>query len=308
MTTSDLGWEFWRSFLAVARTGSLSAAARSLRLTQPTLGRHVDALEEALGEPLFVRSQHGLQPTALALSLVPHAEAMASAADSLLRTASGEAEGERGTVRLAASEMIGIEVLPPMLARFRERHPGIVLEVVLSNRNEDLLRRDADIAVRMVRPRQAALVARHLGAVGIGLYAMRDYLGRHGVPQTAAELATHTVVGVDRDNAALEAIRIGGEPVSRELFSYRCDSDIGQLAAVRAGVGIGICQHGVAARDPNLVPVLPDLFHFSLDMWLAMHEDLRYSRRVRLLFDHLAAELPAYAKTGRRPARGKNDA
>nr|WP_295464025.1 LysR family transcriptional regulator [Mesorhizobium sp.] len=300
MTGSDLGWELWRSFLAVTETGSLSAAARSLRLTQPTLGRHVDALEEALGEPLFVRSQHGLQPTALALSLVPHAEAMAAAAESLLRTASGEAEGERGTVRLAASEIVGIEVLPAMLARFREAHPGIVLELALSNRNEDLLRRDADIAVRMVRPQQAALVARRIGAIGIGLYAKRDYLARHGNPSGVGELSAHTVIGVDRNNAALEAIRIGGEPVLRELFSYRCDSDVGQLAAVRAGVGIGICQHGVAARDPDLVPVLPDLFDLSLDMWLAMHEDLRYSRRVRLLFDHLAAELGAYAKVGRR--------
>ena len=300
MTGSDLGWELWRSFLAVTETGSLSAAARSLRLTQPTLGRHVDALEATLGAPLFTRSQHRLQPTSLALSLVPHAEAMASAADNLLRTASGEAEGERGTVRLAASEIVGIEVLPAMLGRFREAHPGIALELALSNRNEDLLRRDADIAVRMVRPQQAALVARRIGTVGIGLYAKRDYLARHGVPETAAELASHTVVGVDRNNAALEAIRIGGEPVSRELFSYRCDSDVGQLAAVRAGVGIGICQHGVAARDPDLVPVLPDLFDLSLDMWLAMHEDLRHSRRVRLLFDHLAAELGAYAKVGQR--------
>jgi DNA-binding transcriptional LysR family regulator len=300
MTAYDLGWEYWRSFLAVAETGSLSAAARSLRLTQPTLGRHVDALEAALGAPLFTRSQHGLQPTSLALSLVPHAGAMAAAADSLLRTASGEAEGERGTVRLAASEIIGIEVLPAILARFREAHPGIVLELALSNRNEDLLRRDADIAVRMIRPQQAALVARRIGAVGVGLYAKRGYLARHGTPSSVRDLSSHTVVGVDRDRAVLDAIRVGGQPVPSELFSYRCDSDIGQLAAVRAGVGIGICQHGVAARDPDLVPVLPDLFDFSLDMWLAMHEDLRQSRRVRLLFDHLAVELAAYAATGHR--------
>lgn len=302
MTGSDLGWELWRSFLAVTETGSLSAAARSLRLTQPTLGRHVDALEATLGAPLFTRSRHGLQPTSLALSLVPHAEAMASAADSLLRTASGEAEGERGTVRLAASEIVGIEVLPAMLGRFREAHPGIVLELTLSNRNEDLLRRDADIAVRMVRPQQAALVARRIGAIGIGLYAKRDYLARHGNPSGVEDLSAHCVIGVDRDRAVLEAIRIGGVRVTHDLLSYRCDSDVGQLAAVRAGVGIGICQHGVAARDPDLLPVLPDQFDLSLDMWLAMHEDLRHSRRVRLLFDHLAAELGAYAKVGlRRP-------
>lgn len=296
MERSDPGWELWRSFLAVTRTGSLSAAARSLRLTQPTIGRHIDALEAELAAPLFTRSQHGLRPTLLALSLVPHAETMASAVDNLLRTASGDAEGETGVVRLAASEIVGIEVLPPILAAFREAHPRIVIELALSNRNEDLLRRDADIAVRMVRPDQSGLVARRIGVVGIGLYATRGYIGRHGMPADVDALFAHTMVGVDRNAEALAAITIAGRSVSREIFSIRCDSDVGQLALVRAGIGIGVCQVGVAARDDAMVPVLPEAVHFSLDMWLAMHEDLRHSKRVRLLFDHLATGLGNYVK------------
>jgi DNA-binding transcriptional LysR family regulator len=299
MTRSDLGWELWRSFLAVVRTGSLSAAARSLRLTQPTIGRHIDALETGLAAPLFTRSQNGLRPTALALTLVPHAETMASTVANLLRTASGEAEGETGVVRLTASEIVGIEVLPPILAAFREVHPRIVIELAISNRNEDLLRRDADIAVRMVRPEQAALVARRIGSIGIGLYATRSYIDRHGMPENVDALFARTMIGVDRNEEVMAAIRIGGRTVSRDMFSYRCDSDVGQLAAVRAGVGIGVCQDGVAKRNADLLPVLPNKVRFALDMWLAMHEDMRDSRRVRLLFEHLTAGLQAYAATGR---------
>src|SRR5579859_4753296 len=159
MMSTAPGWELYRSFLAVVREKSLSAAARSLSLTQPTLGRHVDALEEALGMPLFTRSQAGLIATDGALRLVPHAEAMASAAAALVRAASGEADEARGAVRITASEMVGTEVLPPMLAAFREQHPRIAVELVVSNRAQDLLRRDADIAVRMVKPTQGALLA-----------------------------------------------------------------------------------------------------------------------------------------------------
>src|SRR6478609_9570878 len=155
MNSTEPGWEHYRSFLAVYREGSLSGAARALGLTQPTVGRHLDALETALGTSLFTRSQNGLRPSTGAAALVPHVEAMASAAAALGRAASGEALEERGAVRVTASEMVGIEVLPPALAGFREAHPLIDVELVLSNRTADLSRRDADIAIRMVKPTQA---------------------------------------------------------------------------------------------------------------------------------------------------------
>ncbi len=296
MTTAEPGWELYRSFLAVLRQGSLSAAARRLRLTQPTLGRHIAALEAALKVALFTRSPSGLVPTPAALDLATHAEAMAAGAEALRRAASGEAEEERGTVRLTASEIMGAEVLPAMLARFRGRHPHIAIELVLSNRNEDLLRREADLALRMTRPRQAALVARRVGAVGLGLYAHRSYVEARGLPRRVDELRRHPLIGFDRDDSSWRSIAGAALPVTRELFAFRSDSDLAQLAALRAGLGIGGCQHGIARRDGALVPVLPQAVRFSLELWLAHHEDLRASRRVRLLFDHLAADLAAYAK------------
>src|SRR3954470_22939139 len=176
MMKTEPGWELYRSFLAVIREKSLSGAARALSLTQPTLGRHIDALESAFGASLFTRSQAGLLPTARATALIPHAEAMASAASALARAASGEAEEERGAVRVTASEMIGTEVLPAVLTAFREQHPSIAVELVISNRSEDLLRRDADVAVRMVKPTQKALLARRLGTLQLGLHAHPDYV------------------------------------------------------------------------------------------------------------------------------------
>ena len=287
------GWELYRSFLAVVRDGSLSRAARALALTQPTLGRHIDALEAALDLPLFTRSQHGLTPTAAALAFIPHAEAMATAAEALMRAASGAAEEERGTVRLTASDIVGGALLPPILARFQEHHPGIILELALSNRTEDLLRRDADIAIRMVRPVQAALIARRIGTISLHLYAHRRYVQQRGLPDSLASLASHTLIGFDRDDSAVRRFAVAGVAVTRELFGFRCDNDLAQLAALRAGVGILACQDLIAARDPDLVPMLASELSFELEMWLAMHEDLRASRRVRLLYDHLAGELAA---------------
>lgn len=286
-------WDLYRSFLAVMRDGTLTGAARRLGLTQPSLGRHVDALEAALGIALFTRSRLGLTPTPQALELLPHAEVMAAAAEALARTASGEAGEATGTVRLTASEIMGTEVLPPMLRPFLRHHPHIALELSLTNRVEDLLRRDADIAVRHLRPRQEALVARKIGEVAIGLFGHRTYLDAHGLPESLNDLRQHLLIGWDRDaGAAAEAL--ADFPLIRENFAIRCDNYPAQLAALRAGLGIGACQHPIAARDPDLVPVLPDVVRFPLEIWLCAHEDLLASRRVRLLMDHLAEGLSAY--------------
>jgi DNA-binding transcriptional LysR family regulator len=204
---------------------------------------------------------------------------MAAASAALRRTASGGAKADRGTVRVAAREMIGCEVLPPILASFRDSHPGITLELALSNRNEDLLRRDADIAVRMVRPRQKSLVARRIGQSAIGFYAHRSYVEKYGLPKEIAELETHCLIGFDRNDLAL-----------------RCDSDLAQFAALKAGVGIGGCQHNIARRFPELVPVLAKALRFDLEVWVAMHEDMRSTGRIRVLFDHLAAGLSAFVR------------
>ena len=298
-------WDLYRTFLGVLREGSLSAAARTLGLTQPTAGRHVAALEHALGSALFARSQAGLVPTQSALALVPHAEAMAAAADALVRAASGGFDEPKGSVRVTASEFVGALVLPQMLASFRETHPRIAIELALSNRNQDLLRQEADIAVRMAPPTQRALLARKIGTVEIGLFAHRNYLKRHGTPRELAELgASHSLIGFDRDESAVRVLRQTGLPIARDVFALRTDNDHAQLQALLAGFGIGGCQVATALRYSDLVRVLPHAFGFSLPMWLVMHEDLKASPRVRLLFDHLAVKLAGYVKD--RGSRARN--
>jgi DNA-binding transcriptional LysR family regulator len=292
MATSQPGWELYRSFLAVVRERSLSGAARALGLTQPTIGRHIDALEDSLALTLFTRSQAGLDATEGAIALIPHAEAMASAAEALRRAASGAADDDGGTIRITASEMVGTEVLPEGLAAFRRAHPRVVIELVLSNRSEDLLRREADIAVRMVRPTQEALIARKIGVIHLGLHAHPRYVKAHGVPRDLAELAGHPLIGFDKAPSVRRLDKLG-MAVTRDMFAFRCDNDYGQYAALRAGFGLGFCQNALGKRD-GLVRVLPALLRFELGVWVAMHKDLRSTRRMRLMFDHLGAHLAAY--------------
>lgn len=286
-------WDLYHSFLAVLQEGSLSGAARRLGLTQPTVARHVDALEARIGAGLFLRSQRGLIPTDMALQLQPFAETLAATAAALLRAASGEGAGIRGSVRISASEVVGVEHLPPILARLRCRHPGLVIELVLSNAVDDLLRRDADIAVRMVQPAQDALIARRLPPVLLGLHAHSRYLDRRGVPGTLADLAGHDLIGFDRSTPAIRALVERFPVIDRANFALRADSDLAQLAAIRAGFGIGICQAVLARRDRDLVPVLPDALAIELGLWIVMHENLRGNARCRAVFDALAAGLGA---------------
>jgi len=294
MTTREPDWGLYRSFLAVLREGTLSGAARALGLTQPTIGRHVEALEQALGVQLFARTRHGLAPTEAAEALRADAEALEASAATLLRTASGQSERVRGAVRVTASEVVGVEVLPPILAALRAQWPELVIELVLANAVQDLTRRDADIAVRMTAPTQVALVARRIGTIPLGFHAHRAYLERCGTPANLEELADHTLIGFDRETPALRGLLRGTEGLSRSIFAFRADSDLAQLAAIRAGYGIGVCQRQIGARDPNLSHLLPDAFEVTLETWVAMHESLRTSPRCRAVFDALVDGLRAY--------------
>jgi len=294
--TWNIGWELYRSFLGVLREGSLSGAARALGITQPTAGRHVAALEEALGVVLFTRSQTGLLPTEVALALRTHAEAMESIAASMERAATSQGEGVRGVVRVSASEVVGTEVLPPIITQLREAHPALKVELVSTNRVQDLLRREADIAVRMVRPRQEQLVARRIGNIELGFHAHRDYIARHGTPRNLDDLPAHTVIGYDQPPAFVRAAGKSIRNFTRDTFSLRADSDLAQLALIRAGAGagIGVCQVGLAKRDPALVRLMPRAFSLKLDTWVTMHEDLRNSPRCRAAFDALVEGLSLY--------------
>ena len=284
-------WDVYRTFEAVLREGSLSGAARALELTQPSVARHIDALEKAIGVALFVRTPRGLSPTDAALELKPFAELLASTSAALLRTAEGRLGEVRGTVRISASEVVGIEHLPAILTRLRQRHPALTIELSLSNALDDLLQRKADIAIRMVRPEQKALVAKRIGFIQVGLHAHRDYLARRGVPASLDDLRDHDLIGYDSETPAIRAIAQHYPALDRGAFALRVDSDVAQLSAIRAGFGIGICQVPIAASESDLVRVLPRAFTVNLETWIAMHEDLRSSARCRAVFDALVEGL-----------------
>lgn len=295
MSTLDSGcdWERQRAFLAVITEGSLSAAARRIGVAQPTVRRRIEELEAEIGTPLFTRSPSGLLPTEQAHALAEHARAMAFAADAFARAASGEASEVSGWVRISASEVIAIEVLPPVLAALMRRHPRLVIELSPSNRTEDVLRREADIAVRMTRPQQEALVAQRIGAVTLGLHAHPDYLSAHGTPHSLEAMRGHALIGVEQDHAVLRALQAEGLAVTRDDFAFRSDNDLAQLAAIRAGLGIGVCQIGIGARD-GLVRLVPEAFAYDLETWVVCHEDLRGVARVRAVFDALVAGMRDY--------------
>ena len=298
---SDIGWEMYRSFLAVLNEGSLSGAARALGVAQPTVGRHVASLEKSLNLALFTRSQTGLMPTEAALALRSYAESMNSTAAALERVAASQGSGVRGTVRMTASDVIGVEVLPPIIASLRDEHPELVVELVLTDRMQDLLRREADIAVRMARPRQELLVARRIGEIELGLYAHQRYLSRHGTPKSMADVAHHALIGFDQPTLF---VRGAGKSLSgwrREAFAMRTDNNLAQLALIRAGAGIGVCQAAIARRDDALVRLFPRQFSLPLDTWITMHEDLRHSPRCRVAFDALVEGLQRYISPRRSP-------
>lgn len=291
-TPAPLDWSLLQAFVAVMRTGSLSAAAIELKLTQPTVGRQIRALEERVGEALFDRTPQGLRPTDRALALLDHAAGLEQAAQALGVAMAGRLDSPTGTVRITTSEPFGVERLPELLQPFMEANPGITIEMLPSSRIENLLRRDADIAIRFSRPEQPDLVGRQVGSVEYGCFASETYLARHGVPETLADLARHRMVGFDRDGFGRRASERMRLPVEAWRFVYRSDSMIGQHAAVRAGLGIGIMQARIGARS-GLRRLVAGEFAPKDAVWLVAHADVRQGRRFRAVYDHLAAVLPA---------------
>jgi DNA-binding transcriptional LysR family regulator len=281
-----VAWDDQRIFLTVLEEGSLSAAARRLGLSHPTVRTRVEALERALGTVLFTRSVNGLAPTDTALSLREPARAMAMASEFFIRAASATTEAT-GTVRLSVPEFMGVEVVPPMLATLRETHPGIHVELSLSNLPADLLAREVDIAIRTMTPRQEALVARKVASIPIGLYASHGYVARRGLPRTLDDLAGHDVIGPDRSRADLAMVERFGPAMSRARLVLRTDSHPAQIAAARAGVGIAPAQVPVGDRDPNLIRILPEFEIVAIETWIVTHENLSKAPRVRAVFDVL---------------------
>lgn len=291
----NIGWELYRSFLSVMQEGSLSAAARSLGSTQPTIGRHIAELERVLSITLFIRTQGGLTPTESANALLLPASEMASIAAAMERVARSQGDGIQGTVRVTTSDVIAIEVLPRIFADIAEKFPQINIELVLSDKVQDLLNREADIAIRLFRPTQTQLVARRIGNIEVGFFAHKRYLKKHGTPATLADLEEHRLIGFDRLTDYIRSVvKTLPFPVDKNSFCFRTDSNVAQLALIRAGIGIGICQVEQAKQDDNLVRLLVDDFCFEMDTWVTMHEDLRKSPACKAIFDQLVIGLLSY--------------
>lgn len=283
-----LGWSLLQAFLAVAKTGSLSAAARQLGQSQPTLGRRVRAAEAALGCSLFTRQPRGLALNDAGLALYPLALEMQDAARRLALLAAGQSQSLKGTVRITASKVFAHYSLPPILAKIRRAEPDIQLELAPSDSSENLLFREADIAIRMYQPTQDDVIARKLGEIKTGLFAHQSYVDQRGMPQGFADIDSHDFIGFDRNTLIIDSMRRFGISRSRTDFPLRCDDQAVYWELARAGCGIGAAQFRLGLEAPGMVQVLPDLPLPPLPVWLVAAKALRQTPRIRRVYDMLA--------------------
>lgn len=284
-------WNQLRAFLETAEEGSLSAAARKLGLTQPTLSRQVAAIERKLGVTLFERVGKSMVLTDTGLDLLEHARSMGAAAEALGLAATGRSQAVSGVVSVSASDVVAATLLPPLLVQLRQQAPGITVEVISSNALSDIRRREADIAVRHVQPEEPDLIARLVRQASAGFYASQTWVRQNGHPRTAHEAADLPFVGADRSGSYLAYLRQHGLPLTEANFSCYADHSLAHWALVRQGLGIGAMMDDIAQATPDVVRVLDDVASVQFPVWLVTHRELRTSRRIRLVFDLLAQGL-----------------
>ena len=293
---SSLDWSLIQAFLDVAETGSLSAAARKSGTSQPTLGRQIRRIEADLGLSLFHRRPRGLVLSDQGRAILPAARAMRDAAGQLALIAAGQDDRLEGDVRITASQVVSHFLLPPILARLRTEAPGIRIDLVPDDSTRNLLFREADIALRMYRPTQLDVIARHLGDMEIGIFAARSYLARRGHPDSVDAMLTHEFVGYDRDRRLIEGMAQMGWQVGRDFFAPRTDDQAAQWHLVRAGAGLGIGLVAVGGAEPDLVRLFPELPIPPLPVWLVAHEAMRHTPRIRRVWQALEAGLTPWMR------------
>lgn len=287
----NLDWNQLKAFLETAETGSLSAAARKLGLTQPTLSRQVAAIEQRMGVTLFERVGKAMALTPTGQDLLAHARAMGAAADALQLVASGRSKAVGGVVSVSATYGMAAYFLAPLVRQLREKEPNIAVEVIASDALSDLLRREADIAVRHVKPDQPDLIARFVREATAHFYASEDWVKVHGHPRRAEEAARLPFVGADRSGHFLAFLRQHGLPLSEANFSCYADHSMAQWSLVRHGMGIGAMADEIARDTPGMVRVLDEVPPIRFPIWLVTHRELRTSRPIRVVFDALAKGL-----------------
>ncbi|MDB9708068.1 LysR family transcriptional regulator [Planktotalea frisia] len=285
-------WNHARAFLAVVETGSLSAAARVLNQTQPTLGRQISAFEEELGVTLFERVGRSLKITQTGVDLADHVRAMAEAAGRMSLMASGQSQAIEGIVRIAASELFAAHLLPPIVAKLRSIAPKIEVDIVAANTVSDLLQREADIAVRNVRPDQPDLIARLIHDSSGRFYAAKSYIQRRGLPRNFDDFKSHEFVSFGNVEQMLNYFKAFGLNLLADQFKVGSSNSLVAWELVKQGLGIAPMSVDVARASPELVMLMPDNDPVMFPTWLVTHRELHTSRRIRLVFDLLAEELP----------------
>ncbi|MEM7169717.1 MAG: LysR family transcriptional regulator [Pseudomonadota bacterium] len=284
-------WNQIRAFLAVADRGSLSAAARVLSLTQPTVGRQISALEQALGVVLVERTGRSVTLTPTGQDLVEHVRVMADAATKVSLAASGHSQTIEGLVTITASDVMCTYTLPRILQRLSEFAPMLEVHLIADNQIRDLLRREADIAIRHVRPDQADLIARLVQEPTAHLYASEDYLSQRGWPKTKEDLRHHDFIGLSDNERMIAHLRNLDINVTPENFLYGSNSGVAAWELVKQGLGVLVMADDVAQGTDGIERLLPDMEAIQFPVWLTTHRELRTSRRIRVAFDFLAKEL-----------------
>lgn len=288
-------WNQVRAFLATAEEGSLSAAARALGQTQPTLSRQVAALEEDLGVTLFERAGRAMALTTAGMELLDHVRDMADAANRISLSASGQSQIVEGRVVITATENVAARFLPPIVKKIHAVAPNVEIDVLPSNEVQDLTRREADISIRHARPEQPDLIAKLIFETKAHLYASRDYLKKIGPVTEMSDLHTATFIGLDRTDEMILALRDYGLDLSRDQFRFNSPSGHVLYELVRLGLGVSILTRDVEAYADNVIPILPDQLAIPIPVWLVTHRELHTSKRIRVVYDILAEELPRSA-------------
>jgi len=285
---NNLPWEWIQSFVVVAQQGSLSKAAGILTISQPTLSRHMAALEQQLGITLFDRSTQGLKLTRDGTKLMQSSEAMQQAADSFARIASGATVSLSGDIRISANEVIGLYYLPAVIARFNQLYPQVKVEIVIENQVTSLNKRDADIALRMFRPTQPDLIAKRLPDIELQITASKHYINQHGEPRNLSELCTYPIIGFDRDQQMEKAVKAMGLNLSDLNIVSKTDFLPLHVELIRAGAGIGVTHQPLIDQFADLQPILLDVTIPALEFWLVCHADVQHNRKIRTMMDFLA--------------------
>lgn len=287
-------WTLVRSFLAVAESGSLSAAARKLHVSQPTLGRQIRQMEASLGASLFLRRPRGFELTDAGQSILPAAQRMQEAMTEIALTVAGRDSETTGTVRITASEVVAHHIMPALITQIRATYPGISVDLVASDRSDNLLFREADIAVRMYRPEQLEIVTRKIGEMQLAVCAAKSYLERRGRPTTPEEMLDHDLIGYDQSELILRGMRELGWPATRDWFATRCDNQNVYWELLKSGCGIGFGQQSLIATTPEVEMLEIGVEIPTLPVWLAAPQAVRHMPRISVVWEQLVLGLKSF--------------